>query len=255
MMLQAQSVEKFLEPCTHWVIVNDTPDILEKTKDIWLKFLPKYYKNHNLKLIFPEWTTALYCGWERQQVLKFQIYKQIQDDYLLLDSKNFFIKKCSTEHWRNVYGCGYLQDYKKEGKWFPTSEFYASRLKEQVINIGYSLQTPFVFHKETLDKLGDIDKFCEDWIKDHHKNQIMPSEFLYYTYLEKEKLQNYQQRSYHYTVWPNVPETDEEITNLFNSKNCLVWGMHRHAGGDSPENKRDFLKQLIKNIGITMPIA
>ena len=47
MLLQAESIQKFLAPCKHWVIVNDEePDVL-----FWQENLSKYYTNHELIVI------------------------------------------------------------------------------------------------------------------------------------------------------------------------------------------------------------
>ena len=163
MILQAESIQKFLKPCTHWVIINDLPHILDDTKEFWYKSLPEFYSYHNLKILVPEWDTDEYCTWERQQMLKYWVYQFIKDDYLILDSKNFFIKDCSLEDWKNHLGCGLLQDYETEGKWMETSQFYAKPFNSEIITNGYSVQTPFVFKKQVLEKIKNVDKFSKKW--------------------------------------------------------------------------------------------
>ena len=46
-LLQAESISLFLEPCTHYIIVNEEKIDL----DFWYKWLSPYYKNHELKII------------------------------------------------------------------------------------------------------------------------------------------------------------------------------------------------------------
>ena len=89
MLLQAESISKFLKPCTHWVVINDQH--IDKEK--WESALTPYYHNHTLKLFTPNWNSIPSdFGWAKQQAYKFVVSKYVNDDYLLLDSKNFFIK-------------------------------------------------------------------------------------------------------------------------------------------------------------------
>ena len=46
MIQQAESISLFVEPCTHWVIVEGANVNLT----VWKKRLAPYYKNHTLKL-------------------------------------------------------------------------------------------------------------------------------------------------------------------------------------------------------------
>lgn len=255
MILQAESIQKFLKPCTHWVIINDLPHILDDTKEFWYKSLPEFYSDHNLKILVPEWNTDEYCTWERQQMLKYWIYQFIKDDYLILDSKNFFIKDCSLEDWKNQLGCGLLQDYETEGKWMETSQFYAKPFNSEIITNGYSVQTPFVFKKQVLEKIKNVDKFSKKWINKHLVTGVVPSEFLYYSYLDKENLKNYKPHAQHYTVWPNVPETWEEILEISKSNTCKIFGMHRTTLENYSEVEKNQFKKFLTDLGFQKGVA
>lgn len=255
MVLQAESIQKFLDPCTHWVIINDIPKILNNTKNFWYDTLPQFYANHNLKILIPEWDRPEYCTWKRQQMLKFWIFKFIKDDYLILDSKNFFIKECSVDEWKDQTGCGILQDYKAEGKWMETSEFYARQFGNEVITQGHSIHTPFVFKKQVLEKIEDIDVFCKEWIDSQLENNIMPSEFLYYTYLDKENLKNFKNLYHHYTVWPGAQNTWEQILETIQQDNYKVFGMHFKVLDAYTEEQRNNYKKLLLDLGFQKGVA
>ena len=46
MVLQAESIQKFLAPCKHWVIVNE----FNVNVDAWKELLTPYYTNHELEI-------------------------------------------------------------------------------------------------------------------------------------------------------------------------------------------------------------
>ena len=110
MILQAESVLNFCEPCTHWVIVN------EKNVDVhaWHDILKPYYKHHKLYVIprrflidNPECEKL--SGHATQQVLKMLVSRLVQKDYILLDAKNFFVQPFKLSTFDNYIGSGYLE--------------------------------------------------------------------------------------------------------------------------------------------------
>jgi len=122
LLLQAESIQKHLiseVPFTHWVIIND-PTITNIVP--YRLQLEKYYNNTTCKLkIFqqPFFKNKFISksldgsrnvceieGTYSQQICKLEIAKYIKDDYLVLDSKNFFIKPVSLQYWENKIGSG-----------------------------------------------------------------------------------------------------------------------------------------------------
>jgi len=101
LILQAESIDKFVEdPIEHYIIINeDDPDILS-----WYKKLKQYYTKHRL-ILLPRFNydysiVQKYSdnvldnyGWYMQQLQKLLFAYYIQDDYLILDSKDFFLKE------------------------------------------------------------------------------------------------------------------------------------------------------------------
>lgn len=178
MLLQAESICNFVEPTTHWVIVNDPVVILSE----WETLLAPYYTSHRLNLInandLPVSFDDSKGGWSRQQTYKFLAYKLINDDYLTLDSKNFFIKPCSTSEWKNIIGCGSLANFENL-PWQDTITYYSNYFNIEKNYIHLSIITPFVFHKTILDKIDNFDIFI-DWFS---KQPVIESEYLLYSAL------------------------------------------------------------------------
>jgi len=221
MLLQAESISKFLKPCTHWVVINDQN--IDKQK--WETALAPYYHNHTLKLLTPDWNSIpAWDGWSKQQAYKFTISKYLNDDYLLLDSKNFFIKSTNIEEWNNIQGCGLSENLLNKGnKWLPTIQAYATKLNIAPATTITCMQTPYVFKIKEIKKLGDIDLFV-DWFLKH---PVTPSEFIFYSHLINYK-ENSQPVCKHFTLWPKTSAISSKQLNYFDlEKNIKVFGVHR----------------------------
>lgn len=245
MFLQAESIEKFVEPCTHWVIINDDEKTLKKTLRFWKSFLPLFYTKHKLKIIVPK-EIPFFRGWERQQVLKFWIYQQIQNDYLILDSKNFFVRPCSTDLWKNTLGSGGLEDYFEV--WKSTTELYSIDLNQPILSRGYWVKTPFVFRSNTLNKLGEINDFCKKWRELHEEKHINRSEFLYYSYLERDRIQA--TNSYASNIWDYSDKSFEHFFNQYQNEDVKVFGIHRRVLEKIPKPKKAVLPIFLRSIGL-----
>jgi hypothetical protein len=178
MLLQAESICNFVEPTTHWVIVNDPVVTLSE----WKGLLSPYYTSHQLNLINANDFSVSFDnskgGWSRQQTYKFLAYKLINDDFLTLDSKNFFIKHCSTSEWQNITGCGSLANFENL-PWEDTVNYYSDYLNIEKNYNHLSIITPFVFHKAILDKIDDYDNFI-NWFA---AQPVIESEYLLYSAL------------------------------------------------------------------------
>lgn len=217
MLLQAESIQKFLEPCTHWVIVND-PEI---DQSFWETLLSPFYKKHELKLVFPNWNTFPHgTGHDKQQCYKFWISKFIDTNYLLLDSKNFFVKPSKLDEWAGVLGSGKWQIFEDTlfHRWNPTFERYRSKLGINKITTQLAVQTPFLVDKDILNCFGNLDEFLL-WF--NSQEDIPHSEFLYYSliaekngFFENKPISNI---NIYFTLWkhesPNITQFTEIIDN------------------------------------------
>lgn len=228
MLLQAESIEKFLEPCTHWVIVND----LDVDRSFWNNLLSPFYKNHTLKLFFPEWNTFPNgTGYEKQQCYKFWVSKLIAGNYLVLDSKNFFIRPSKLSDWNGIIGSGKWQifsDTLHDG-WTPTFKRYQKKLGIESNATQLAIQTPFLVDRNILNQFGDLDQFLT-WF--NHQDDIRHSEFLYYSliaekngFFENRQIHNFEM---YFTLWKNESTDILKFTEkIDNSPNIKVLGLHR----------------------------
>ena len=193
MITQAESISLFVKsPCTHWVIINDP----EVDLNLWESVLRKYYKEHTL--IFKSYDRSTWPalnpqadGYYFQQIFKLLISKDIQDDYLLLDSKNIFIQPINLEDFKDQHASGLLinlQNAQFENL-IPTLYFYAKKLKldNESFNDSTELYTqfnillPFIIRNSVMQKVDNLDEILQ-WFSQHP--QIM-NEFLLYSLLCK----------------------------------------------------------------------
>lgn len=219
--LQVKSTVKFLQPCTHWVIINedDPAEALEK--------ISKVYQNsqHQLKILTQKDFMPLQgSGWQKQQAYKLLVSKYINDDYLLLDSKNFFIRNCSTDHWKNTVGCGFLERV-VDGPWEEASNYYARQLNKDVLHRCLSVQTPFKIQKSILDKLDNIDSAIKRF--NLKPLDTLHSEFLFYSYLLDRPLP--QTGCLHKTLW-KISHINGDLLDALKyefERGWLCLGIHR----------------------------
>jgi hypothetical protein len=216
MQLQAESIQKFLYPCAHWVIINeDDVDI-----DAWEKFLSPFYDKHKLILLSREQLIpnrhdhTSWClhevlnhplsGYLLQNVLKLEIAKIIQTDYLVVDTKNFFIKPSHLDEWDNYIGSEFVEfiDDVPESflKLFPFATgnksifgeaivSYAEQLNKEIPKYYFSPKTPFkICHDVLLPYL--IDDQLLQLILFNKDMQILasPSEFAFYSLLIQDRI-------------------------------------------------------------------
>lgn len=240
MILQSHSIDLFVTtPCTHWVFIEDT----HLSEEAWLNVLNPYYKRHTLRLFYnylKDFGKGL--GWTRQQIIKLYAVKQVKDDYLILDSKNFFIKSTNLD-WDLIESCGFREEIDNHnselfGKSFYT--FITEYLGKDIGNTFYSPHTPFRVRKQVVRKLLktlDLFEIYEKCIS----GGFGQSEFILYSFFTDLDIKecallynDYIENSLFYTYWFNrhLKSRPPERTE--------VLGIHRNCYF----NKRDDLKEL-----------
>lgn len=125
----AESIQNFVEPCEHLVIIED----INYDVSYWTSCLEKFYTKHKLviknyhKLI----TVKNNSGWERQQAFKLIASLDCTDKYLILDSKDFFIKPTKLSDWDNYQASNLIKDigYAMDNEFLKLSLLYSSYLK------------------------------------------------------------------------------------------------------------------------------
>jgi hypothetical protein len=211
MLLQAKSIEIFLKPgTTHWVFINEEPDKLFNID--WNHHLSQYYKNHNLNIIYcdPKYWSKIHNGWVIQQIHKFEISKVVDNDYMLLDSKNFFVVPTNLETWIHE-GSGILISpsinldvYKL---WNKTTNFYGKNLKFEKLIEYYAPETPFIIRNHIIKEAIKEDKFIEMFINGHLLTGNA-SEFIYYSYFLKLLGHTFKYNRRHHSLWPECQNID-----------------------------------------------
>lgn len=186
MVLQAHSLEVFIkEPYIHYVIIeDDKTDIAE-----WEELLTPLYNTHRLVLVTKNthptlYPTAKLNGWYRQQLIKFLAHQLIHDNrYLILDSKNIFIKTIDLKSFK-YEGSGSRIDYDDPwmNYWTPWIDHISKMFSKPIPKQFWIPVTPFVVDKHTVQKLLEECNF-EKIIIDALDDKFLPiSEFLLYAF-------------------------------------------------------------------------
>jgi hypothetical protein len=189
MLLQAESIHKFVNPCVHWVIIN------EESVDIeyWHTALKPYYTRHTLKLLTLKDFKPIISphGWVRQQVLKLRIAEYTDNDYLILDTKFFFLKPTDLSFWENKLGDGNLYTLNNSSAyscWRPASALYASKLNlPELEDIFFT--SPFKLKIEYLKNV-DMDFLQECLLTGSEISTYYVSEYVLYSYLARSEIKH-----------------------------------------------------------------
>jgi hypothetical protein len=248
MLLQAESINAFVKPCTHWVVINEpAADV-----DYWKDRLAPYYKNHALRLTVWDWSAwpdtnqmkidSNYKGYKLQQVIKLMMHSCIQKDYVCLDSKNFFIAPTDIKQFTGQIGSGRyvayssMTDIKQKHNFEITTAVYSQKLQVPFEVSHLAGTTPFVIDHSVLT---EIEPDLLQWF--YQEESVNASEFTLYGFMLTKQgidIGKATKQIADYTVWRKHWVRPEEFTvNTFlqfiDSRQYCVLGLGR-----------DFLNQL-----------
>ena len=209
MILQSHSIDKFVRgKIIHHVIIQDKLiDI-----DTWRKALSPFYQNHELRIHQASCPQHME-GWVHQQVLKLEAANMISSEsYLILDSKNFFIRPFEYSYWLPEYG---------NDLWFDKGLNTGIDINPFLCKIENLLGktaptelphmvTPFKFKVSTVRQILKLDYI------NFFSNDTVPSEFALYAFFEdKPKIHNKKllQTWYHFH---DLPKSNEIYQNYMN---------------------------------------
>lgn len=221
-ILQAESIDKFVtNPITHYVIVNEEQcDLTE-----WYFELKPFYTKHRIvllnKLKDSDYGAGIIgdsgdsLGWHSQQVQKLLFAYYLKEDYLITDSKNFFIKPIDLSIYNiDEYTAAPVAPISKLGIWAVTAKLYADFFNRKLLTHYPPINTPFkINHKFitesnstlfTKDTLPEALYYTTTVEKIAHNN---PSEFLFYSYL----IPNY------HPIWLRSSELPPLLSSTINS--------------------------------------
>ena len=241
MLLQAESIQRFLNPCKHVIIINESyPDL-----DFWNRWLQPYYKNHELVIIpsiqysYPSNSfgnrdrygeiDAVSSGWRSQQLQKMLLAYQYEDDYLLLDSKNFFIKPTDINEWENYIGSDSFLKYGADHNFCGTYQKY-SELFEKDIDYYAGPYTPFKIKRELLVSNCKIGELGYKLFYPEHHNSTPASEGIFYSFIAEDEINQRIDIPFvkSITVWAG-DKTDlyKKLFEMWMDPEIKVAGIHR----------------------------
>lgn len=194
--LLCRTMDKYLDPCNVIFILNEddeTSDILNQ----WFQemCMPHLIKKFNVKLYrkFQFWNIEDEChltplekeGWVDQQVLKLAVYKKIQtDDYVVLDSKNFFVRPCRCIDIKQISPepTDWCEPILKN--WITTCiETFNFLPPEKALRLTQNT-TPYIIRKQSAKDLinyfGGISSFYKWFTIEARKDKHSPAEFFLY---------------------------------------------------------------------------
>ena len=232
MIRLAKSIDKCLDGERHWVIVNDvTRNNLPFDTKNWYDLLSPLYVNNELRII-PVPFSHKNGGYMTQQLCKLWIWQLIQADYMILDSKSFFLKPCDiTKDWNHIKGgCGYIGDYDKfyNGKFIKTIETYSEKLKLETNFKQLAMGVPFIFKHDVMKSADNWDDLLEFFhAEENCEPNVVPSEFLFYSILSKNP-EHSASVPRHHLLMPEHSWADwEHALTAWKKPEILVGSIHR----------------------------
>lgn len=227
MVLQSHSIQKFITcPCTHHVFIEDQTLSISELTDI----LSPYYTKHQLIVYKDDSNPQINLnGWYRQQIIKINAVNHINEDYLILDSKNFFIKPTSLEYEWPEGSCLLLE----RAEW---TDKFMSYLKEtyhkETPAYHYTQQTPFKIRKSVALRVLELFNLEKMFI-DCAEREIYPSEFVLYAIASditptKELWDTYFSNTNYHTFWWSDELNPDKFEDIYNST-VEILGLHKNV--------------------------
>lgn len=252
MVLLSSSINLFVtNPCTHWVIVEDKTQPLEK----WRELLGQYYTYHTLNLIsanefLKNRDYDLIGGWYKQQILKFMIAERIKDEtYLILDSKNFFINSINLNDWPVEEGMDSCRGGIEE-KWNTWISVINKKTNLPTPDYFWNPETPFKVKTSVVKQI--LREFPLDLMLNISGDCPHVSEFILYRFYSNAETKNTPKIST--TFWPG---TDISFLKNLVENDLIVLGLHRgflekHSGSldffIAWAERKGFQRSLVSNV-------
>jgi hypothetical protein len=226
--LQSYSLNLMVEASyDHYVVIEDKTLSIDE----WDEILSPYYTNHKLHIV-PSMVPEKYYkndsriknGWHRSAILKLLIAEKVTSPrYLILDSKNIFIKPQNIDEWPIKDGNGIVENYTHRS-WKEVNEFCTAN-GISVPTEMYMSATPFVVDTKIVKKIINFDIFPLFF----DKKEWWSSELLLYSIfthhcgnpITNERIPNI-------TFWNSERELDKAtLLDVFDWPNMRMFGLHR----------------------------
>lgn len=228
--LQAASLNKFVKGIDKIYIISNS--------DVDLNFIKRYYGNYAGHVEIKYWYDLAadidHLTYNAQQVEKCLAANLVSTDvYLVLDSKNFFIKPYElTKPIASVYGPqGFVFRPHEKDYWSNTCDFF--EIKTDQRPLLYS--TPFFVHKKLMqDMIAFIEKKSNKTLSEFfYCYKQMFEFFIYSAYIQR--LGNYENfycltDRFVSSIWPNTVNLKHcQIEYLKQDQRIIASGIHRTA--------------------------
>lgn len=251
--LQLHSIKKYLRGSfKHFIVINDTPQSLtKKIKKSWYRSVQEIYEGIiDYEIFFAKWNEDWgLCdyGWKSQQVFKLYFYEIIKKDYVILDSKNFFIRPMDVAEFENICGSGKLDH---PGPHFDhINNLYAKEFNCEPIKKPLSPTTPFVISYDVLKNYAEPYDIAQRLYSLKINNHDWPSEFIFYSYLVKEQLDEVEKPIISATAWyPSNLNWWFDI--ILNNNSIKIVGIHKNVKKNLTKKTRDKIRKLLLNFGL-----
>lgn len=252
-LLQVHSLNVFAKvPFHHHIFVEDYNFPEAK----WRKKIEPFYEHKNKLSLYYGTLPKEYLendGWARQQILKLEACRVVNDDYLVLDSKNFFIKPTSFEYtlkegcYRRVDFNGIYHTLK------PFVKFAARYLGKEEPKHYYVAHTPFTIIKNNAIALLDE---CDirDLFEKAVDQGMRPTEFTLYSFYGLPELLNMSKKDWdkqynvnninYHTWWWDEDFNPAKFQEIYNSS-VEILGLHKNLWKKKNEKMQKFAIWLV----------
>jgi hypothetical protein len=200
-------------------------------------------------------------GWRSQQVQKLTVSKHMDDDYLVLDTKSFFVKPVDSEEWRNVLGNGRLVNIddvawnNTHELWDKTNNIYAKIFNTSPLTRYLDLSPPFKIRIKPLkefdrfDNIGNLILYSER--PEHSPVQGPPSEFMFYSYLVKDEVESLPNSMAFYNKRCDIFSRHVPVLNELLNADYNVYAFHHTMMSSITEDDRNTVNKWLADLNFT----
>lgn len=262
--LQLESISKFLNgKFKHYIVICDNPQFnTRKYIKRYYRTVKNYYKNQiNFEIIIPDtdlkWKRCQ-SGWQKQQIYKFYYYDKIKDDYLILDSKNFFVRTCNIDDFSHFIGSNHVRSI-KGGVFDDINSVYSRYFNTAPIEFPLATCTPFKIEYQILANFKLPKDIAESLINLESEIRpfssekgAWPSEFLFYSYLVKDRIKSLPIISSFPVLWDRDDNTTKFLNIIKKDYRIKLTGLHNRALNKFYESGEiDIINEFLKQFDLS----
>jgi hypothetical protein len=263
MELQSYSINKWVKNSSHHLVIVEDK-VLSVSE--WYEILSPYYTVHKLTILptlLPdedyENESFIKNGYQRQQILKYLAADHVIDDsYLILDTKNFFIKPVDLNDWPVKEGIPYVHlvtentsaPYSKWAYWV------CDKYGLTKFPMAHEILTPFVMKTDISKEIMTL-KSIKKFFFEPRVSINWESEFLFYSLFSQNKQAELTENdnkvelstTHLFSSADQFNSQDKFIDDSFNRSTILLFGLHRKLLNELEQQHIDYLIEKLSDIG------